>query len=112
MAVKEKIMFDKTEFVFTDTYGKRVATFNVTWEMIQSIYFDNCKVSGFFSTKPSQRITIIMRHGAPLMLLSCKEKTGFDTYLDGLRKFAKDNRISLFDTLDDPEPHSPIRAKL
>ena len=105
MAMKEKVSFDKTEISVYDDGGKRPQIYNLTYERITSIQLDH----GFMRylgvlKKPSGRIMIQVRgRELPIILYSAKEGDKFQGYVDGLRKFAKENRITLHDYLAHPE---------
>jgi hypothetical protein len=101
MAAKNKISFDKTEICVLDESGKRPMIFNLTYDKIPSIQFDHATmpVMGIFK-KPTDRIMIQVRNREqPIFLYRLKEEQYFDEYITGLRKFAKENRITLHDYL-------------
>lgn len=101
MAKKNKITFDKTEVCILDDSGKRQAILNLSFERITSIQFDHGSMPfmGIFK-KPSDRIVVTVRGlENPCILYSAREGENFQGYVDGLRKFAKDNRITLRDNL-------------
>jgi len=101
LMARDKIVFDKTEVVLTDTYGKRVVTHNLTFEKIVNIRFDNVKVRNVLWMVPTRRIAITVRgRENPIVIYEFKDKEYFERYMDGLRKFAKDNRISFYDELN------------
>ena len=105
MAVKEKISFDKTEISVYDDGGKRPQIYNLTYERITSIQMDHdtMRYMGFLK-KPSDRILIQVRGMEnPVILYSAKEGDRFNGYVEGLRKFCKDNRITLHDYIAHPE---------
>ncbi len=105
MAAKTKISFDKTEISVYDDSGKRPQIFNLTYERITSIQFDHntMRYLGLLK-KPSDRILIQVRgRENPIILYSAKEGDKFEGYVDGLRKFCKENRITLHDYLAHPE---------
>ncbi len=105
MAAREKITFDKTEISVYDDGGKRPQIYNLTYERIMSIQLDH----GFMRylgvlKKPSDRIVIQVRNREePVILYGVKEGDKFQGYIEGLRKFAKDNRITLHDYIAHPE---------
>ena len=105
MAAREKITFDKTEISVYDDSGKRPVILNLTYERIMSIQFDHGQMPfmGIFK-KPSDRIMFQVRGlENPVILYKAREGDKFDGYIEGLRKFAKDNRITLHDYLANPE---------
>ena len=105
MAFKDKITFDKTEVSIYDESGKRPVIYNLTYERITSIQFDRGFMrSMLFLKKPSDRIVVQVRGiEDPVILYSAREGEKFQGYVDGLRKFARDNRITLHDYLAHPE---------
>ena len=103
MAKQDSITFDKTEISVYSLSGKRPAIYNLTYERIVSIQLDHSEMKYMvFMKKPSDRICIQIRGmEAPLILYSAKVDK-FNEYCDGLRKFCKDNRITLRDYLNAP----------
>ena len=98
---KNKITFDKTEVCILDDSGKCQQLLNLTYDRITSIQFDHSTMPflGIFK-KPSDRIMVSIRGlEKPCILYSAREGEFFQGYVDGLRKFAKDNRITLHDHL-------------
>lgn len=105
MATKQKITFDKTEISVYDDGGKQPVILNLTYERITSIQFDHGQMPfmGVFK-KPSDRIMLQVRgRETPVILYKLREGEKFDEYVEGLRKFAKDNRITLHDYLMSPQ---------
>jgi len=101
MAIDNKILFDKTEIVFIDTYGKRTATLNLTYDKIVSVQFENSTYRKLFKVVPSEKIKLTIRgREEPLYLLEAREKAEYwQGYKDGLAKFCKDNRVSFHNDL-------------
>jgi len=94
---KEKLLFDKTEIVAIDKENK---VKNLTKDNIINVKVDNCK-AGLFG-KPSKRIAFKLRNEEkPLLYFRHKEKDYFGKYVDQLRKFCKENNISLSVEPDD-----------
>ena len=105
MAIKEKVTFDKTEVIVYDDSGKRMQILNLTYDKITSVQLDHStmRYMGVLK-KPSDRIAITIRGlENPVVLYSAKEGEKFNEYVEGFRKFCKDNRISLHDYLAHPE---------
>jgi len=100
MMARDKIVFDKTEMVLTDNYGKRVVTHNLTYDKIVNIRFDNAKVRKLLWSVRTRRIAITVRKREnPIVIYEFMDKEYFEKYMEGLRKFAKDNRVSFYDDL-------------
>lgn len=100
MAGKSKISFDKTEIVVTDTTGKQVQMLNLTYDKIISIQFEKCTARKLFKNIDSEKIIMKVRNRLdPIEFYKYKEGAFFDEYKAGLEKFAKDNRISLYNNL-------------
>ncbi len=105
MAPKRKISFDKTEIALYDDSGKRPRILNLTYERITSIQMDHSTMRYLgVLKKPSDRIAIQVRSlENPVCLYSAKEGELFNEYVEGLRTFCKENRITLHDYLAHPE---------
>ena len=106
-SAKSKLVFDKTEMCLVDETGKNPCLLNLTYDKITNVTFDHGTMPYFkFFKKPSDRIVISIRGkvdsmGLPLPCIyySAREGAKFQEYLDGLRKFCKDNRITVYDQL-------------
>ena len=103
MAKHETITFDKTEISIYDVSGKRPAIYNLTYERITSIQLDHSEIKKFyFFKKPSDRIMVQIRGMENPLNIYAVNEPKFDEYCDGLRKFCKENRITLRDYLSNP----------
>ncbi len=95
---KEKILFDKTELVCGIVFGSSASVVNLKYSDIISIKFIPTPEKKLFKTVMSERIEIKCKNQAyPIVYLKSQEKKFWENYKDGLRKFAKDNRITLED---------------
>jgi hypothetical protein len=95
------IMFDKTEIIVVDDSGKRAQIVSLTYDKIVSIQFDliETKVS-LFKKGPSDAIIITIRgRETPIVFVRVRNREFFDDYMAGMEKFAKDNRITLYNKL-------------
>ncbi len=97
---KRMLTFDKTELSVVDLSGKNPVRHNITYDKIISIQLDHSEKKVFlFTKKPCDRILIKKRGSeTPIPVYSLNDPL-FDEYLDGIRKFAKENRITLYDYL-------------
>ncbi|NLD87025.1 MAG: hypothetical protein GX633_02035 [Clostridiales bacterium] len=97
---KRRIIFDKTEISVVDMSGKNPVRINLTYDKIISIQLDRgFKKKFYFLKKECDRIMIKMRgRENPIPIYSVDDQY-FEEYVSGLRKFAKDNRITLYDYL-------------
>ena len=105
MAKRDKISFDKTEISLYDDYGSRPRILNLTYDRITSIQFDRSSMRVFgILKKPTDRIMFQIRGlELPVFLYRAREGEDFDRYMEGLRKFARENRITLRDELSPKE---------
>lgn len=103
---KQRVIFDKTEVimvydVLTNPFKKGISKKALTYDKIQSISIEKCNVKRLFKTVDSERI-LIRAAGMTESIIYFKsvEKDYFDEYKAGFRKFAKANRITLYDSVD------------
>ena len=93
-----RILCDKTELVLT-IVGKRVNILNLPYNQITSISIEPCKEFRFFRMVPSERIVIrTSKRPEPIVYTKYKEKKFFDEYKRELTEFAKNNRITFYDS--------------
>jgi hypothetical protein len=96
----EHIMFDKTEIVLIVMGKKKPQVLNVTYDKIMRIQFDRFMERKFFKKVPSEKIIIMIRgRDSAVEFTKLKEKKYFEKYKEGLRKFAKDNRLTFMDNI-------------
>jgi len=96
----EHIMFDKTEIVLIVMGKKKPQVLNVTYDKIMRIQFDRFMVRKLFKKVPSEKIIIMIRgRDSAVEFTKLKEKKFFGIYKEGLRKFAKDNRLTFIDNI-------------
>lgn len=101
---KRVLTFDKTELSVVDLAAKKPARHNLTYDKIISIQLEHSKKKTFlFMTKPCD-VILIKKRGAeqPIPVYSLNDPH-FDEYLEGIRKFAKENRVTIYDYLANPE---------
>ena len=105
MAFKETITFDRTEMIVYAKLGKRPAILNLTYERIISIRLDHGTMPFLrILKKPSDRILIQLRRMEnPVILYSAVLGEQFDGLAEGVRRFCKENRVTLYDYLAHPE---------
>ena len=113
MANKHKILWDKTELIIQKA-EKQAMTITVNQSDVTSIVLEQCYIkSGFLGLKQaiSQQITIKTKRGMPAMVEKTaveNAKENWDEYLTKIRAFAKSNRLSIYDKLDEaPQPPEP-----
>ncbi len=99
-----KIMCDKTEMVVIDESSSRRTMGRIRYDQLINITFDPCTERGFLKEIPSEKITLNLKgREEPLVYFKAKDKDNWDMYKQQLRKFCKDNRISLYDNLTEAE---------
>jgi hypothetical protein len=97
---KEHMLFDKTEIKLVVMRGNSASLLDLKFDQINSITFRPCEESTLFGKKPSEEILIKTKKAAdPFVYSKLKEKNFWEGYKDNLRKFAKENRITLVDDL-------------
>ncbi len=100
MAVKS-IQADKTELVLMVEGKKKYEVLNVTFDQITRIQIRPTEVFSFFKKVPSEEIVIVTRKKSePLVYKKHKEKKFFDEYKRELEEFAKNNRVTFINNLD------------
>ena len=100
MAIRH-VFFDKTELVLSFPDGKKFKTLNLNYGQITRIQFDKCMEFRFFRKVPSEKISISTpKRGAPIVYTKLKEKAFFDEYKRDFEAFAKNNRITFQNNLD------------
>lgn len=98
---EEKIMCDAGEMVVIDESSSRRAMLRIVYHQVIHIAFDPCKETKFFRELPSEKITINLKNREePLVYYKAKDKEHWENYKAQLRKFCKDNRVSLYDNLE------------
>lgn len=90
---KEHIIFDKTELVVAILGGPEARMENVKYSDVINVTFRSGG-TGLFAK--GEAIEIKTKR-TPIVFEQKKEKKFWDGYKDGLRKFCKDNRITLND---------------
>ena len=98
-----KVFFDKTE-VTTEvpiqvSIGKtKIKVLHIAYSKIISITFDHCRSGKLFGPKMTDRISLKLNGKEfPVEIKRCDHKQYFDQYVEGFRKFAADNKITLSD---------------
>lgn len=105
MARHSRMLFDKTEIICVFDYKeglkKNIKKAALTYDNIQSVAIKPCRERKGFKVVDSERIMIrsnkLLR---PIEYYKFKEKNFFEDYKAGLRKFCKDNRITLYDEVE------------
>lgn len=100
-----KILFDKTEIVINYYNGKNREDLNLPYNQITSFSIDKCKVKKFFKEIETERVGVTARPlgNTTIYYYANKEGEFFEGYKEGIRKFAKENGISLFDNLKEQD---------
>ena len=95
-----KMTFEPTEMILNYNSGKGRKDLNLSYDQIISISIDKCTVRKFFKNIETERVGVTPRQfGVPIYYYSYKEGDFFEGYKANLRKFAKDNRITIYDSL-------------
>ena len=95
---KEHILFDKTELMAMAYMGNIAQMVNLKYNNITGISIKPIMEKSGFSKKPSEIIEIKVNNmPVPLTYTMLKEKQFWDSYKTNLKKFAKNNRITLID---------------
>ena len=111
MANKHKILWDKTELIFQKA-EKQAMTMTVNADDVTSIVLEQCYIkSGFLGLKQvvSQQISVKTKRGMPASVEKTaveNAKENWDEYITKIRAFAKQNKLSIYDKLDEP-PMAP-----
>lgn len=108
--MNENLFIDKTELVFRDTTGSREVMRNIPYSNITSILVGTKIIKKFFGLKKglSDAIQIkVVGLGAPLEIVRSTEDN-YDKYLEGLKKFAHDNHVTM---RINPPTEKPFNAK-
>lgn len=100
----EKIMCDETEIVVVDETSDRRVMRRIVKNDIQNIKILTCKETHFFKEVDSECIEILL-HGmssdqdgaGPITYYMSKNKDRWESYKAQLRKYCKDNRVTLID---------------
>ena len=101
MSKPEKIMCDMTEMVVIDETNPRRAMVRIVYSQIINIAFDPCTEAGFFRQLPSEKISINLKNREePIVYYMSKDKENWEGYKAQIRKFCKQNRVSLYDNLE------------
>lgn len=99
-----KIMCDKTEMVVIDESSSRRVMMRIRYDQLINIAFDPCTERGFMKEIPSEKISLnVKMKEEPLVYYKAKDKDNWEQYKTELRKFCKDNRVSLYDNLPKEE---------
>lgn len=99
-----KIMCDKTEMVVIDESSNRRTMGRIRYDQLINITFDPCTERGFLKEIPSEKISLNLKgREEPLVYFKAKDKDNWEQYKTELRKFCKDNRVSLYDNLEKAE---------
>ena len=94
------IIFDKTEIVMKYKTKNAVQSINLTYDQIKNIRINSSKEWRFLRRVPSEEIIIThSKNVTPIVYTKMKDKRYFESYKSGLRKFAKDNGITLYDNV-------------
>lgn len=100
---KERLLFDKTEIVAmvmveNERAEKRAQMLNLKYNKIVSITIKPHEEKTLFGKKPSELIEIVVSgRNEPIVYTKLKEKKYWEGYKEGLRKFARENRLSFTD---------------
>ncbi len=100
---KRKIEFDTTEVVlatvFKNETGKETPKIlNLSYDQFMKISFVPCEERKLFKSVPSEKIVLkVKKYAQPIEYSMMKNKEFYQSYKEGFRKFAQDNRIDLID---------------
>lgn len=97
----EKIYFDKTEIVCFVATKKKYVTVNLTYDKFIRISLEKCKELNWFKLVDSEKLVMKIRgREKPIEYTKLQNKKHWQHYVDGLKKFAKDNNIRFDDEVD------------
>gem|GEM_PF-1070327 len=104
----EKLLIDKTELVYRDMVGSREVMRNISYDQITSILVGTKIIKKFFglikSTTEAVRITVA-GVGSPLDIVKSEEgDLMYARYLEGLKKFAHDNHVTIRENGSEEKP--------
>lgn len=95
------IICDKTEIILNYQDNKKYKVINLTYDQITRISFEPCTEFKLFRRVPSEKITIVTKKVEnPIVYTKLKHQNLFEAYKEELAKFAKDNRITFFNSLE------------
>ena len=94
---KRHMYYDKTEITLAMRMGNGYSTFHVPAEKVQRIKFSPMQAKKLFRKIESEMISIEAAGFPPLMLFKHEEGEFFETYKEELRKFGKENHISVIE---------------
>lgn len=105
----EKLIFDKTELIYSDMTSGRQVMRNVVYSDIKSILVGRKLVKKFFGLyrKVTPAILITVNGVSyPLDVLECEEGPElFAKYVEKIRAFAHDNHVTIRDMSPDDPPY-------
>jgi len=94
----EKILFDKTEITLETVIGKKTQMLHLPYDRITSVTLEPCEVRKLFKTVEVERIVVrASGYAEPIVFRSDQERSYFESYKEGLRKFCKENHITFYD---------------
>jgi hypothetical protein len=95
------IICDKTEVILNYLDDKKYKVINLTYDQITRISFEACKEFSLFHWVPSEKITIVTKKVEnSIVYTKLKHKNLFEEYKKELARFAKDNRITFYNSLE------------
>ena len=99
---KDHLLVDKTELIATQLMGNQWRQVSARADRIKTIRFDVVETRKLVFLKgKDERISIEVSGGMPITFLRSAEKTFFDEYKERIRTFAKDNKITFYDTTEE-----------
>lgn len=101
---RRMLTFDKTELSVVDLSGKNPVRHNLTYDKIISIQIEHSEKKVFFFMKKPCDVILINRRGSDKLIpVYSLNDPFFEEYLEGIRKFAKENRVSIYDYIANPD---------
>ena len=96
MSVREQVIFtDKAELILLLKARVGREPRNIAADQVQSIRFS--KVKGGLFKKEMRQITIVAKGVGTIEYDESTHKQYFDSYVENLRKFAKENNVTFYD---------------
>lgn len=101
---KVVLYVDKTEITGTGFVGRKTSDFQLVYDKVARIQFDNVEARGLFKKTRTDQIRIITKSGVSVFIPRDKVGEAFDTYLEKLTTFAKSNGVSFQNNLEKEKP--------
>jgi|GEM_PF-791070 len=99
---KPHLLVDKTEIIVSILMGNNWRNIPITADKVKRIAITPFKVKKMFGKKDSEAILIEVSSAPfPVMLVREKEKEHFDSYVEQLEKWAKNNHITWTNVVKD-----------